>query len=104
MQVAILIYARVHVDLLFILTPGGEEIHMALFLLMARPVARGCGDVTHHPTSPKRSAFSHKVDQKWGFCRRDEGGEVQKVHFWRVPHLPNFDPGYRPANGSYLTS
>ena len=39
-----------------------------------------------------------------GFCRRVEGGEVQKVHFLGpkgpllgVPHLPRFDPGYGPA-------
>ena len=55
----------------------------------------GAGGATHPPKSTKRSTFSHKVDQKWGFCRRVKGGEVQKVHFlglkgplfW-VPHPP----------------
>ena len=50
----------------------------------ARPVARGGGVQGVHPPqkkSGKRSTFCHKVGQKWGFCRRVEGGEVQKVHF-----------------------
>ena len=37
----------------------------------------GC-DAPPPPKSAKRSTFSHKVGQKWGFCRRVRGGEVQK--------------------------
>ena len=56
------------------------------------------------PKSGKRPTFGHKVDQKWGFCRRLSEGVrfkkstfwVQKVHFWEVSHLSRFDPGYGP--------
>ena len=44
----------------------------------SRPVARGCDAP---PKSAKRSTFSHKVGQKWGFCRRVRGVRFKKVHF-----------------------
>ena len=74
-----------------------------------RPVARGVRGCDAPPKSAKRSTFSHKVGQKWGFCRRVKGGEVQKVHFlgskgplfWGpVPPPPpkkKIDPGYGPG-------
>ena len=75
--------------------------------LTIRPVARGVGvrgcDAPP-PKSAKRSAFSHKVAQKWGFCRRVKGVKskkstfrVQKVHLLGVSHLPTINPGYGPA-------
>ena len=67
-----------------------------------RPVARGYDTP---PKSAKRSTFSYKMGQKWGFCRRVKGVRfkkstfwVQKVHFLGVPHPPKIDPGYGPAN------
>ena len=43
----------------------------------------------HPPKSAERSTFNHKMGQKWGFCRRVKGGEVQKVHFL-CPKGPHF--------------
>ena len=64
----------------------------------------GAGGAMHPPKSAKRSTFSHKMGQKWGFCRRVKGVRfkksslwVQKVHFFGVPHPPKIDPGYGPA-------
>ena len=75
-----------------------------MVLYVIRPVARGVRGMMHHLKSTKRSTFSHKVAQKWGFCRRVKGGEGQKVHFLGpkgpllgVPHLPKINPGYGPA-------
>ena len=66
--------------------------------LAIRPVA------VAPPKSAKRSTFSHKVGQKWGFCRRVRGVRFKKVHFLGpkgpllgVPHPPKIDPGYGPA-------
>ena len=60
----------------------------------SRPVAggvRGC-DAPHK--SAERSTFSHKVGQKWGFCRRVRGGEVQKSQL--------FEGSAPPQNRSWL--
>ena len=62
-----------------------------------RSVNRGVQEVQCTPSkSAKRSTFSHKVGQKWGFCKRVKGDEVQKVHFlgpkgphFGVPPLPS---------------
>ena len=73
--------------------------------MVSRPVARGCGGCdAPPPQSAKRSTFSHKVGQKWGFCRRVRGGEVQKSPLFgskrstfggsRTPTKIN--PGYGP--------
>ena len=71
-----------------------------------RPVARGCGGCDAPPKSAKRSTFSHKVGQKWGFCRRVRGVRFKKVHFlgpkgplfWgpAPPPKKKIDPGYGP--------
>ena len=53
---------------------------------VSRPVARGGGVRCNPPKSAKRSTFSHKVGQKWGFCRRVRGVRFKKVHFLGVPH------------------
>ena len=46
------------------------------------PVAGGRGaGVRAPPKSAKRSTFSHKVGQEWGFCRRVRGVRFKKVHF-----------------------
>ena len=67
-----------------------------------RPVVRGgAGGATHHPKSPKRSTFSHKMGQKWVFCRRVKGDEVQKVHFLG-PKGPLFGGTAPPLNRSWL--
>ena len=70
---------------------------------------------THHPKSTRRSTFSHKVDQNWGFCSRVWGGgsEIQTVpfqdpklgvHFLGVPLLPKIDPGYGPEQTSHFVT
>ena len=71
-----------------------------------RPVARGCDAP---PKSAKRSTFSHKMGQKWGFCSGVEGVRfkkftfwIQKVPFFGVPHPPKIDPGYGPAASGLL--
>ena len=46
------------------------------------------------------------MGQKWSFCRRVLGGEVQKIHFWGSKsltfegpaHQQKIDPGYGPVN------
>ena len=48
--------------------------------IQPRPVVGG--GVMHHPKPAKRSTFSHKVDQKWGLCRRLEGVKFKKFTFW----------------------
>ena len=66
-----------------------------------RPVARGCDAL---PKSSNRSTFSHKICQKWGFCRRVKGVWFKKSTFWvqkvqstfGVLH-PHIDPGYKPG-------
>ena len=68
----------------------------------SKPIAKGCNAP---PKSAKRSTFSHKMGQKWGFCRRVKGSEVQKSKyplfgFKRSTFLgsctPQIDPGYGP--------
>ena len=74
-----------------------------------RPVARGCD-----PKSAKRSTFTHKMGQKWRFCRRVKGGGVrfkkstfgvQKVHFWGVPPsiLATVGPDYIIVSLRFVT-
>ena len=68
-----------------------------------RPVARG--GTMQPPKSAKRSTSVHKMGQKWGFCRRVKGGEVQKVHFLG-PKCPLFGvpppPQKKKKNQSWL--
>ena len=66
----------------------------------------GCGGCdAPPPKSAKRSTFSHKMGQKWGFCRRVRGVRFKKVHFlgpkgplFGGPAPPKIDPGYGPAH------
>ena len=72
-------------------------------IAQCRPVARG---YDAPPKSAKRSTFSHKVGQKWGFCRRVRGVRFKKIHFFGPkgplfggPTLPpkKINPGYGPG-------
>ena len=52
------------------------------------------------PKSAKRPTFSHKMGQKWGFCKRVKGVRFKKSTFLvqKGPHFwgpaPPVDPGY----------
>ena len=65
--------------LLHNLGTGSEKTKYCLNTNSSSSKSKG-GGMTH-PKSAKRSTFSCKVDQKWSFCRRVKGGEVQKIHF-----------------------
>ena len=49
---------------------------------------------------PPNLAKIYKMCQKWGFCRRVEWVEVQKVHFWGVRR----EGGYVPPGLSKIGS
>ena len=63
----------------------------------------GCRGCNAPPKSAKRSTFSHKVGQKWGFCRRVWGWGSEsplfgskRSTFWGFRTPPKIDPGYGP--------